>query len=87
MFFDLLTAAVWLLFPVLFGVMGYATLVVPTMIEGMKAKGITQLSTTDKLLVDISDLCKFRWFIVFPLLLILAAGTTRSLAMLRDRNR
>jgi type II secretory pathway component PulF len=83
---NLLTAAVWLLFPLLFAVIGYATFVVPTTVARLQAQGATQLPTGLQLLVDLSDLCKSRWFVLLPILLILAIGTTRFLATLRDNN-
>jgi type II secretory pathway component PulF len=83
---SLLTAAVWLLFPLSFAVIGYATFVVPMIVERFQAQGIRELPIGDELLVDLSDFCKNRWFVVSPLLLVLAVGTSRFLATLRDRN-
>ena len=90
MFLGLLAAGVWLLFPLILCVITpYATFVIPTSImPKLQAQGINELPFGDQLLVDISDFCIHRWFVVFPLLFILAVGTTvQFLAALRASKR
>jgi len=83
----LLTAVVWLLFPLLAVGVGYGTFVLPAKVETWKSQG-RELSTVDQVLIDLSDLCKARWFIVLPILFILAIGTTAwFLASLRSRSK
>lgn len=74
---SVIAVLLWLLVPILmFVVILYGTFVVPGMVGQFKAQGLKELPVHLQLIVDLSDLCLHRWFLVFPLLIVAAGFAT-----------